>query len=198
MSPELTLLEPSSTALVVIDTQTRLAAAMQDAERARCVRAVDVLLEGARLFGLPVLVTEQYPQGLGPTVPELRARLDRFEKPAPVVAKREFDATGNAEFTAALDQLHTRVGDGAIRSVLVCGMEAHVCVFQTVRGLLGSGYHVHVPWDATCSRDPAHLATARDLWSGCGALVTTAETVLFELLETADHPHFKAISKLLR
>jgi len=192
------LLEPSATALVGIDTQTRLAAAMRDAERARCVRNIGVLIDAARLFGLPVLVTEQYPEGLGPTVPALRERLDAFDEPPPVVAKQEFDATSNGEFTEALDHVQTRSGDGAIRTVLVCGMEAHVCVYQTTRGLLGGGYHVHVAWDATCSRDPAHLETAQTLWRRCGALVTTAETVVFDLLGTAAHPHFKPISKMLR
>lgn len=194
---ELTI-EPASTALVVIDTQERLAAAMPEQGLARCERSIGALIEAARHFGMPVLVTEQYSKGLGNTVAPLRKRLEAFDVEVPVVEKMEFDATSNAEFTEALDQLHTRSGDGNIRNVLVCGMEAHICVYQTTRGLIGGGYHVHVPWDATCARDPANLRTAQDLWTRCGALVTTTETVLFDLLGSANHPHFKAISKLIQ
>lgn len=193
---ELTI-EPASTALVVIDTQERLAAAMPVADRERCARQIGALVQSAKLFGMPVLVTEQYPKGLGPTLPQIREHLEAFAEAPPVVEKMEFDATSNAAFTEALDHLHTRSGDGAIRNVLVCGMEAHICVYQTTRGLIGGGYHVHVPWDATCAREPSNLAIARDLWTRCGALVTTTETVLFDLLGSAEHPHFKAISKLI-
>lgn len=192
------LLDPTCTALVIIDTQTRLAGAMPDPQRGRCVRNIAALVECARLFDLPVLVTEQYPEGLGSTVPEVRERLDAFDPPVKIVEKVEFDATGNAEFAEALDLLQAHDGDGAIRTLLVCGMESHICVYQTTRGLMGGGYHVHVPWDATCSRDPAHRDTASNLWRRCGAYVTTTETVLFDLLGSSKHEHFRTISKLVK
>ncbi|HJL18971.1 MAG TPA: isochorismatase family protein [Sandaracinaceae bacterium LLY-WYZ-13_1] len=197
MTPELKLTS-DTLALVVIDTQEKLAGAMPAADRERCVRKIGMLIEAARLFDFPVLVTEQYPKGLGPTVPALRERLDAFEAPPPVVEKLEFDALGNVACTDALDHLVTHHGDGAIRSVLVVGMEAHVCVYQTVRGLIGSGFHVQVPWDATCSRDPGDQDVARGLWTRAGAIVTSTETVLFDLLGSAEHEHFEAISKLVR
>jgi nicotinamidase-related amidase len=187
-----------STALVVIDVQERLAAAMPAADRARCVRKIDMLLEAARLFQMPVVLSEQYPTGLGPTVPELVTRLDTFEHRPPIAEKTDFDAMGSSAFAAALDHAVTHEREGAIRTVLVTGMESHVCVYQTVRGLLGGGYHVQVPWDATCSRAPEDVQVARELWARTGAVVTSTEVVLFDLLGSARHPHFKAISKLVR
>lgn len=191
-------LDPDTLALVVVDVQEKLAAAMPKGDRARCVSKVGVLLEAARLLELPVLVTEQYPKGLGHTVSELRARLDAFAHPPPVIAKRDFDASANHDFMDALEHLVTARGEGALRTLVVVGMEAHVCVYQTVRGLVGGGFAVHVPADATCSRAPEDQRVARDLWARSGAVVTGTETVLFDLMRTADHPHFRAISSLIR
>ena len=197
MTTELRL-SADTLALLVVDVQERLAAAMPEPERARCVHSIEVLVEAARRLGVPVLVTEQYPEGLGPTVPALRARLDAFDEPPPFVAKKDFDAMGDEAFEDALDHLVTHRGDGAIRTLVVAGMEAHVCVYQTVRSLVGGGFAVHVPYDATCSRRPADRAVAQDLWRLSGALVTTTETVLFDLLGSSRHPAFRPMSKMIR
>lgn len=191
-------LSADTLALVVVDVQEKLAAAMPDAERARCVRKAGMLIEAARALDVPLIVTEQYPEGLGPTVPELRAKLDAFETAPPVIAKREFDASANHDFINALEHLVTASGEGALRTLLVIGMEAHVCVYQTVRGLIGGGFAVHVPWDATCSRDPEDRRVGRELCARAGGVVTGTETVLFDLLKSADHDAFRTVSKLVK
>lgn len=187
----LSRLMPGRTALLVVDVQERLASVMP--ESAAVVNA-DRLIEGARLLGLPVAVTEQYPKGLGNTVPMLRQRLATFVDPPPVFEKIEFDATENAALSAHLDRLRAH----GIDTVIVLGMEAHICVFQTARGLALRGFGVHVPGDATASRAPANLEIARGLWRDAGAISTATETVLFDLLGRASGDALKAISKLVR
>lgn len=184
-------LQPEHSALVVVDVQDRLAAAMPEADRDEAIRNVGNLVEGARLLSVPVLVTEQYPRGLGPTVEPVRARLDAIDPRPPVVEKVEFDACGNPAFLPALRALDRR-------TVIVTGMEAHVCVFQTARGLGEAGYAVHVPYDATCSRDPRNRRVAEGLWERAGATRTCTETVLFDWLGRAGGDAFKAISRLVR
>ncbi len=179
------------TALLVVDVQEKLLPAMPTAEAPRLLRAVDLLLDAADRFGLPTWVTEQYPSGLGATVPELRARLETMARRPPVLAKTIFSATGVPEVPTAL------AASGA-RSVIVTGVEAHVCVFQTARDLARRGYHVHVPFDAVASRDPACKQAALALLASHGVTITTTETVVFDLLGDAASPHFRALSKLVR
>ena len=170
-----TRLVPARTALLVVDVQERLASAMPQSD---AIPNVGRLLEGARLLGVPVAVTEQYPKGLGVTVPALRERLTQFTDTPPIFEKLEFDATENPGVSAHLDQLRSH----GVSSVILVGMEAHICVFQTARGLALRGFAVHVPGDATASRNPANLEIARGLWRDVGAISTTTESVLFDLL----------------
>jgi nicotinamidase-related amidase len=171
--------------LLVVDIQERLAAAM--AERDRVVANTGHLIAAAKLLGVPVVLTEQYPKGLGPTVPELRAALE----PCAALEKMTFDCCGEPSFAPALAQ----TGRSA---VIVCGMEAHICVLQTVLGLLAQGWRVHVVADAVCSRDAANARTALELLRDAGAVVTCAETVMFQLLERAGTPEFKALQSRIR
>jgi nicotinamidase-related amidase len=150
-----------------------------------------VLIDAARLLGVSTFVTEQYPEGLGHTVPAIRAALDRFEPPIPVAAKTAFTALAAPEIARGL-------AASACTSVVVVGMESHVCVLQTARDLHARQLFVHVPFDAVASRDPACRATALELLAGNGVSVTTTETVVFDLLGDAKHPHFKTLSKLVR
>jgi nicotinamidase-related amidase len=182
---------PDSTALVVVDVQDRLLPAMPEPDARRLVASVALLTEAARVLGVPVLATEQYPKGLGRTVEPLREQFERHE-PAPLVAaKTVFSAADPAEIVRGL-------ATSGARSVIVVGMEAHVCVFQTARDLRARGYFVHVPFDAVASRDPACRSTALALLAQHGVSVTTTETVVFDLLHDAENPHFKALSKLVR
>lgn len=182
-------LDPKSTAVIVIDVQERLAPAMPEAHLAELLRASRILLRGAALFVSPVLVTEQYPRGLGATVPELGEQLGELN-----VAPREklsFSACDDEAFMAELE------ASGA-RAAVVVGMESHVCVYQTVRDLVGAGLDVHVPIDGVCSRRDDHRQAGIDLCVRAGAVRTTTESVAFDWLRVAGSPEFKELSGLIR
>ncbi len=182
-------LSPASTALLVVDMQQKLVPAMQDGG-APCVANAARLLQGGHALGLRTLVTEQYPKGLGPTVPELAAHFGQ----ATVHDKIAFAATGNGP-TRGLLALWQSQG---VRSVLVCGIEAHICVYQSVRGLAEMGFVVHVVSDACASRTADNHRIAQGLWRRCGAVVTSTEACLFDLLGQAHGDAFKLISRLIR
>jgi len=178
-------LDREDAVLLVIDVQERLAAAM--AERERVIANSGHLIAAAKLLGVPTLLTEQYPKGLGPTAPELRSALE----PAPAIVKMTFDCCGEPSFAPALEQTGRS-------TVIVCGMEAHICVLQTVLGLLATGLTVHVAADAVCSRAPENARIALELLRDAGAVVTCTETVLFQLLGRAGTAEFKAIQARIR
>jgi nicotinamidase-related amidase len=178
-------LDRDDAVLLVVDIQERLAVAM--AEREKVVANAGHLIAGARLLGVPVVHTEQYPKGLGPTVAELRAVLE----PAAPVEKLTFDCCGEPAFAPALKA----VGRS---TVVVSGMETHVCVLQTVLGLLAQGLAVHVAADAVCSRNAENHRLALELMRDAGAVVTCTETVLFQLLVRAGTPEFKAIQARIK
>ncbi len=182
-------LDPTQTALLMVDMQERLLPAMPEGDGGRLLRSVALLLETARRLGLPTVVTEQYPQGLGPTLLPLREAMSRFAAAPSVHSKTTFSAAAVPEVRAALADK---------RSVVVVGMEAHVCVFQTVRELVRRGHRVHVPMDAVASRDPRCRDAALSLLAAHGALVTTTETVVFDLLGDSQHPEFRALSREVR
>jgi nicotinamidase-related amidase len=186
-------LDKSSTLLLVVDVQEKLAAAMPDESCGRVVDNIGRLVRGAGILGIPVLVTEQYPKGLGPTIEPLREALAEVEPAPPVLEKTEFNACANPAIADALKQLSS-----AGSSVVVSGMESHICVYQTARALAAEGFQVHVPQDAACSRTLQNHAIAQDLWQRAGAIPTSTETVLFDLLGRAEGDAFKAISKLVR
>lgn len=186
-------LEPSSTALLIVDVQERLCAAMPDRGES-CIAACARLAAGMRVLGVPVMVTEQYPKGLGPTAPALREVLATFDPPVQVFEKLAFGACGDAAFASALD---ARVEAG-LRAIVVCGMEAHVCVYQSVRALAARGLRVHIALDAVASRDPRNVEIARGLWTASGAVVTSTETALFDLMGRAGTEAFKAVSRIVK
>lgn len=173
-----------NSALLVVDLQERLLAAMPDAPG--LVRDVALLLDAAALVGVPALATEQYPQGLGSTHPELIRRLppDRLSKVA-------FSCCGAPGLAAELRQLDRP-------SIVVCGMETHVCVLQTVLDLLAEGEQVFVPVDGVQARFPIDGQTALRRMELAGAILTTVETTAFEWLGGADHPQFKPVSRLIQ
>ena len=177
----------SQPVLVIVDVQERLFNAMDAARRDEMVKNLKVLLAAARRLGVPVLLTEQYPKGLGRTLPELKALL---EDTAPI-EKTAFSCCGAAGFTARLREL-------APDRVLLAGMEAHVCVLLTALDLLGQGVPVSVVADAVCSRTAANLELGLAQARQAGAVVTATETVVFQLLGGADTDAFRELSKLLR
>jgi nicotinamidase-related amidase len=177
-------------ALLVVDIQERLAAAMPEEALAQTVRNTAVLIEMARRMWLPIVVSQQYPKGLGPTVPLIEDAL----RDAPTVHrfdKLAFSAAETQELAALAPKL-------ARDQWIVAGMEAHVCVYQTARSLAGRGYAVHVASDAICSRAPANWKIGCDLIAKTGALVSSTEVVVFDMLGTAADVEFKALSKLIK
>lgn len=180
-SPE--LMSRGDTGLLVVDVQQRLVPAIGD--HRRVVWNVGRLIDGAKILGLPVVATEQYPQGLGPTVPELAQRL---EEPA---AKVAFSC-------GACGLMFQDLCRRGVHKLLVCGIEAHVCVQQTVLDLLADGWRVYVAVDAVGSRHDLDLRTALGRMDSSGATLTTTEAALFEWCEVAGTPEFKEISRLVR
>lgn len=181
-SPE--LLDRQRSRLVVVDMQEKLVAAMP--HPGALVAAGKLLLDAARLFGVPTCAVEQYPQGLGPTVEPLRAALpDRFEK-------RRFSGAPALGWPAAME-----APDGRDQ-VLLCGVEAHVCVLQTAFDLAALGYRVSVAVDAVASRCASDRETALARLRDGGIGVTTVEAAAFEWCESADAAEFQALSALVK
>ena len=173
--------------LVVVDVQERLFNAMDAERRDDMVAYVKILVTAARRLAAPVIVTEQYPQGLGRTLPEVKALLGEtapFEKTTFSCA----DAAGFVERLRALDADH----------VVLTGVEAHVCVLLTALALLGQGFRVSIVADAVCSRRAAAMEIGLAQARQAGAVVTGTETLVFQLLGRADTEAFRDLSKLLR
>jgi nicotinamidase-related amidase len=177
-------------ALMVVDIQERLAAAMPEAIVAQVVRNTAVLIEAAKRLGLPIVVSQQYPKGLGTTV----AAIEDAIRDAPMLHrfdKLEFSAAACADFAVLAPQLRRD-------QWIVTGMEAHVCVYQSARGLVERGYSVHVVADAIASRTKANWRIGMGLVERAGAIVTSTEVGVFDLLGRAGTDEFKALSKLIK
>ena len=181
--------EPASSLVLVVDIQEKLARAMPEQGFNELKRAAKILLESASALSVPTLATEQYPAGLGSTVPELQEALSGLG--TQVLPKLEFSAVEAPGFTAAFAKL-------PVRSVIVLGMETHVCVFQTVRELCLRGLSVHVPFDGVLSRRDDHKQLGLELCRNAGATITSAETIAFDWLRVASGDAFKRISKVVR
>ena len=179
-------LDAEKTVLVVIDVQERLVPAMPEDIYLRLRNTVAMLVEVAGLLGIPVVTTEQYPKGIGHTVPELAAACNET-----VIEKVSFGCCGEPNFLKALKNTGRT-------QVLITGMEAHVCVYQTVLGLLADGYYVHLLRDAICSRNKTDYLAGVANAGQAGAVVTTAETVMFQMLQKSTHEQFRAVSKLVK
>jgi len=174
--------------LLVVDVQDRLLGAMPQADRLRVLKASSALISAARLLGVPLLATEQYHKGLGLTDSSLRGDLASQGR---IVEKTSFSCCGAPGLMGHLDP-DTRP------QVIISGIEAHVCVLQTALELNARGFQVFVVEDATCSRNPAHHANAMQRLRQAGVIVTVMESVLFEWMRDASHPHFKVISQLVK
>lgn len=182
-------LEPKTSLVLVVDVQERLAGAMPERRLRDLERSARILIGGAVGLSGRVFATEQYPRGLGPTVASVSELLDsakarRFEKVA-------FSACGADGFRSALEEI------GA-KTVVLIGMETHVCVFQTARDLIAAGVSVHVPVDGVASRRDDHREVGLGLCEKAGAVLTTSETVLFDWLGAAGSDVFKKLSALVK
>jgi nicotinamidase-related amidase len=174
--------------LLLIDVQERFVPAIPAiAEDQPCGRACRQLLAGAALLAVPTTITEQYPKGLGPTLPYLAAAAPA----APRLAKLHFSAWDDAAVRAHL-------GAGGREQFVLCGVEAHVCVLHTAADLLAAGKTVVVAGDAVAARNPLHADLARAALRDLGALVLPAESILMRWQRHAGTPAFKAISALIK
>ncbi|MBJ6727823.1 hydrolase [Geomesophilobacter sediminis] len=179
-------LERGSAQLVVIDVQEKLCRAMDPEVLAKLTKNISILLDAAAELGIPTIATEQYVKGLGETLPELKEKL-----PAPALEKMTFSCCGGDGF---MEQLAA----SGRRQVILVGMETHVCVLQTALELLAEGYVVHLVSDAVMSRRKENWITAVTALAGAGAVITSTESVLFQLLRVAGTEAFKKLSKLVR
>ncbi len=172
--------------LLVIDIQTRLAAAMPDADRTRVLRNTTLLLQAATLLAVPTCVSEQYPKGLGLTEEELTPYLP--------VSTQRIEKTCFAACSADSFPHDTT----AAKQHVLAGMETHVCILQTALQLHAQSQTVFVVEDAVCARQPANTANALARLRQAGVIITNTESVIFEWLRDARHEHFKTLSALLR
>ncbi len=175
------VLDRERAALVVIDVQEAFRPVVLDFESV--AGNVATLIEGARIVGVPVVATEQYPKGLGKTVPEVAAALDGTEP----IEKSCFPASRADGFDL-----------GGRDQVVLCGIESHVCVNQTAHDLLDRGVEVHVARDAVSSRTEANRELGLHKMESSGAILTSVETALFELLGTAGTDEFKKVQALVK
>lgn len=186
------LIDRDGYALVVIDLQERLAAAMEDRERV--VRAATALARTAALTGAPVIVTRQYPRGLGSTVPEFEDVLvELAEDGAKVLGtdKMAFCCAAEREFLEILR------ATGRMQVVLA-GMETHICIAQTALALAAEGFAVHVAADACCSREKAAHDVALDRLRAAGVTVTWSESVMYEAVGAAGTDEFKRLLDIVK
>jgi nicotinamidase-related amidase len=175
------VLDRARTTLLVVDVQEAFRPAVRDFERTAL--GIATLVQGARALEIPVIATEQYPKGLGRTVPEVAEHLEGIEP----IEKLCFSAAAVAEFDLeGRDQ------------ALLCGIESHVCVSQTAHDLVDRGVEVHVARDAVTSRTEENKELGLHKMEGAGAVVTSVETALFELIGTAGTEEFKRVQRLIR
>ncbi|HMA66418.1 MAG TPA: hydrolase [Desulfosalsimonadaceae bacterium] len=179
------MLHQKETALLVIDVQGKLAETVHEAERIRA--NLQKLIQGARLFDLPMVVTEQNPKGLGPTIPELQPMLEG----AAFVSKTAFNACLHSQFVE-------EVRKTGCRQMLVAGIETHICIYQTVAALLEESLEVHVAADAVSSRTVWDRTTALERMRDMGALIETTEMALFELMKKAEGDNFKQFVRIVK
>lgn len=169
--------------LVIIDLQEKLMKAMPDREKV--FKNTQILLKTAQQLQIPVIVTEQYPKGLGPTANEIKENLDEYE----YLEKISFTAG------AALKEL---LVNSDRKTLIIAGSETHVCVFQTVRDMIAEGYNVHLVKDAVCSRFDINYNNGLELMRDLGAVISNTETVIFDLFKAAGSPEFKAVSAMIK
>ncbi len=179
------VLNPEDSLLLIIDVQERLVNAL---DKNIIVKRVSNLVKSAALLSIPVVVTEQYPKGLGATVGEVAAELPEN---TPVFEKVSFNALET-------EGVFEKIKSYGKRQIVICGIETHICVHQTAAALLREGYEVYVVKDACASRNKYEFKQGIELMEQNGAKVSCVEIVLFEWLKTAKNPHFKEIQALIK
>lgn len=171
-------------ALIVIDIQERLVPAMSNSQKV--IQNTNTLLSVANKLEIPTIITEQYPKGLGKTISEIHYNVSKVS----VCEKNTF--------SGCTDEVMNILKQSGKKKIIITGMETHVCVFQTVRDLLASGYQVFVASDAVCSRTKENYLNALSQMVSMGAVVSNTETIFFDLLKVAGTSLFKELSKLVK
>jgi nicotinamidase-related amidase len=181
------LLEPEQCALIVVDMQEKLLPPIWEKER--LVRNVQLLIRLAGILKIPVLVTTQYAKGLGNTVPAIASLLPD----SPPIDKLMFSCFGSDAFCSRLKRL-----PGQRTTVLLCGMETHICVMQTAIGALREGYLVHIASDAASSRTELNWRIGLDRMRDAGAILSSTEMMIYELLRSSGEPAFRELLPYLK
>lgn len=179
-------LDAENAALVVIDVQEKLCRAMDENVLAHLVKNAGILIDTANELKMPVIVTEQYVKGLGETLPELKEKIA-----SAALEKMAFSCCGDDRFVSKINNLGRK-------TLIIVGMECHVCVLQTVIELLDAGYNVHLVRDAVMSRRRDNWFVGLEAARDAGAVITSTEAALFQLLKVAGTEEFKKLSKLVR
>ncbi|MBN1974159.1 MAG: hydrolase [Sedimentisphaerales bacterium] len=179
------MLETGNCSLAVVDVQGKLAQIMHEKEI--LFKNIQILIKAANILNIPILWCQQCPESLGPTIPEIAELLSSIEP----INKASFSCCGDENFNKKLNNL-------GINQVLLCGIETHVCIYQTAVDLLRKGFYVNIIADAVSSRFPENKKIALERIESEGGKISSVEMVLFELLRTAKHPHFKEIARLIK
>lgn len=174
--------------LLIVDIQTKLGQAMPTKVLNRVISNTALLSRAAGLLDVPVVVTEQYPQGLGPTLESITEALPAT---ADTLEKTAFSSVAAAGFDDVLERANRR-------QIIIVGMESHICVLQSAFDLVAAGYAVYVVEDAVCSRRLENYQNALDRLRQAGVRIISAESAIFEWLVHSRHEHFKTISAMLR
>lgn len=178
------ILTEEETVFMVVDIQERLVPAMPEGQKV--IRNTNILLNLCKKLDIPIIVTEQYPKGLGKTVSEVSDNLG------------ELTVYEKISYTGYTDDVKSALKQLGKKKVIIAGIETHVCVLQTTRDLLANGYQVFVLGDAVSSRTKENYQNGLSLMSAMGAVVTNTETVVFDILKQAGTPLFKEMSKLIK
>lgn len=180
------MLVKDNCALLVVDVQGKLAQMMDQKEQ--LFNNLQILIKGSQILKLPIIWVEQYPQGLGPTIPEVANLLSGSAKP---ISKKTFNACLTEKFMQRLKELNRN-------QLLMCGIETHICIYQTTVSLLQHGYQVHVVADAVSSRTAENRELGLHKMVANGAELTGVEMALYELLKVAEGQEFKEVLKLVK
>ena len=171
-------------ALFIVDIQEKLTLAMEYGKDV--VKNTNFLIAVAKTFELPIIITEQYPKGLGPTVEDLNKNLKGY----PVFSK--------TTFTAITDEVKEELEKLGKKQIILTGMETHVCVYQTARDLISMGFEVFLARDAVCSRTNDNCSSGVSLINELGAVVSNTESIYFDLLQDSKSPYFKELQKFIK
>lgn len=179
------LLNRKNTGLLVVDVQEKLMQVMGRKERV--IDNIIKLLQLSKLFTLPVIITEQYPKWLGSTLPDIIEHLPSYEP----ITKLHFNCCD-------VEAFNKRLNSEGLRNIIVTGVESHICIFQTCVSILEKGYQVHVPQDAVDSRTEENWRVGLELMKKAGALITSTETLIYQILKKAGTNEFKKMLKIIK